>query len=105
MMEITMNVGPNGGQLFNSVAGESMMGVWGFLPRATPKAPISGRVLEITGIADGTDPSNKVVDFSWIWDFRSAPTEIQTLFQDSLAIKSKAHMRHYDDGWRVESIQ
>lgn len=65
-------------------------------------------IVEITGIADYTPPmegwSGKEVRFTWQWKWNQFPDMAQHCFSPRSAETGSAAFRHYDDGWRVETI-
>ncbi len=75
----------------------------------TVSIPSSGRFGRVTGIADGAD-GTKVVEFVWTID-QTAIATVRAgctgapgyLWADGSERTARATLRHYDDGWRVES--
>ena len=61
--------------------------------------PVTLTIVEVTGIADETNPKEKIVEYTWQYDL--SPLTKQT--QDAVKIvphPGKALLRLYDDGWR-----
>jgi hypothetical protein len=67
------------------------------------KSPIKRIVLEVTGIANGDNQSERIVEHTWQCDFTSFPKEVQDILIKLSACprKDKAMLRLYDDGWRI----
>lgn len=65
------------------------------------RTPIKQIVIEVTGIADGSTPSEKTVEYTWRFDFSSMflPKAIEDALTFPLRT-GKAAFRRYDDGWR-----
>ena len=67
------------------------------------KTPIKWVVIEITGIADTEKPSEKMVEYTWQFDFSSFPKEMADVLK--LPVRAgKALFRRYDDGWRFVNV-
>jgi hypothetical protein len=75
------------------------------------KEPMSRRVIEVTGIADGPGmlgpPGTiKDVQFTWKWNWDAVPKEVkQFLGPEPNPAKGEALLKLYDDGWRVEELK
>lgn len=67
------------------------------------KTPIKWTVKEVTGITEGSTPSEKVVDVTWQFDLSSFPQNFQDAIQQPL-LKGKVLFKLYDDGWRFEKL-
>jgi hypothetical protein len=65
------------------------------------KQPIKWAIVEITGIASGQNPTDKVAEYTWQYDFSSfsLPKEFDEILTIPLR-SGKALFRLYDDGWR-----
>jgi len=67
---------------------------------ASLKTPVKWVVIEVTGIADGQAPSEKIVEDTWHYDFSSfsLPKDVEAGLEPLRT--GKALFRLYDDGWR-----
>jgi len=65
---------------------------------------LSRHVVEVTGITDeeGSNGHEKLVTFTWNWNFDGMPPEVKQFFQNYPPRKYCAEFRLYDDGWRLE---
>ncbi len=64
------------------------------------RTPVKWVVNEVTGIADGQTPSEKIVEDTWHYDFSSfsLPKGVEAALEPLRT--GKALFRLYDDGWR-----
>lgn len=65
------------------------------------RQPIKWAIVEITGIASGQNPNEKIAEYTWQFDFSSfsLPKEFEDALRTPLRA-GKALFRLYDDGWR-----
>jgi len=61
-------------------------------------------VIEVTGIADGQAPSEKIVEDTWHYDFSffSLPKDVEAALEPLRT--GKALFRLYDNGWRFVQL-
>lgn len=77
-------------------------GYWMTPGRATLQTPLSRVVASVTGIADGNSPSEREVKFTWY--FKGLTAEVARCTGLTTGDHAgKAQLKHWDDGWRVES--
>ena len=77
--------------------GESLNYV--FLTLASPLRPA---IQSVTGISDGSIPSEKLVDFQW--NYTTPPPNVLSPLLPAPPYQGRAVFKKYDDGWRVEQI-
>ncbi len=70
-------------------------------PTVVPAVDLKAEV-EITGIGDGANDSEKIVEYKWKFDYSSMADEISIILKDHEMNDSTIKLRLYDDGWRVE---
>jgi hypothetical protein len=63
------------------------------------RRPIKWTIFEITGITDGQNLNEKVVEYTWQYDYSPFPKEGADVLKVPIR-KGKAVIRLYDDGWR-----
>jgi hypothetical protein len=67
------------------------------------KQPVGWAVKEVTGITEGSIPSEKIVDITWQFDLSSFPPELKDAINQP-ALTGKILFKLYDDGWRFEKL-
>jgi hypothetical protein len=70
----------------------------------TLNKPTTWSLVEVTGIADGQNANEKVVEYTWEYNFSQFPGKIPEVFKQAPR-PGKALLRLYDDGWRFVKFQ
>jgi hypothetical protein len=67
----------------------------------------AGHVVDVTGISNPPEDESgneKTVDYTWTYDWSSAPSEYSGLLKGSPPTTRQSRFRLYDDGWRLEQF-
>lgn len=67
--------------------------------------PIKPYVIEVSGITEGGTESEKLVEYTWNWDFKPLPEEVRYFFKDHPPERWKVTLKLYDDGWRAVKFE
>jgi hypothetical protein len=80
----------------------------GYAAQVTLNKEYTRTVAEITGITDLTPPlegwTGKEVRFAWQWNWDQFPEITRQCLTPPRQQESTAAFRHFDDGWRMETL-
>jgi hypothetical protein len=105
MFGFHLHVTPSGKSVFDQLSASYSSG---YPAQVTLNKEYSRTVAEITGITDFTPPlegwTGKEVRFTWQWNWDQFPEMTRKCLTPPPQQENTAVFRHFDDGWRVETL-